>query len=533
MLSCNTTSCDAESLCTRRLPTLLAVLAGSVLSAGVHAAPPTIINLGVLPGGLSSNGSAVSNDGTVVTGYSNLIIDNSVRAHAFRWTSSSGMVNLGVPLGLQTSAANSMDFAGLAVAGNASNRQFRWTISGGMQNIGILPGGTLGLATGISGDGSIVCGWSNAPDGNVYATRWTSSGGLVNIGTLPGGSQGAAAYGISSDGSIIVGGSTWTGTGFRACRWLPGNVIQNINTIAVVSDSRSIAISRNNAVIVGTATIGGVERVFRYTNVMSDLGWPAGTLSSSPNQTNYDGKVITGRCSVGLNQWRAMYWSTNTGMQNLNTYLTALGTNMTGWVLNDSWGVSGDGSAIAGTGEYFGQTRAFLIQGLPCPTVPIVTNDPTATTVCRAPGSSATLSVGIDAPGAVEYQWYVDAAGTAGGMPLTQPFYADPSTGITFEVSGFNGPDLTISGMRAAGPIKDIRFHVETTNPCGTVSSSSARVSLCESDFNCDGFLDFTDFDSFVNAFEVGETMADFNTDGFIDFTDFDGFVGSFELGCS
>jgi probable HAF family extracellular repeat protein len=514
------------------LPVLLALLAGTAIAASAQAAPPTILNLGVLPGGISSNGSAVSNDGTVVTGYSNLVIANSVRAHAFRWTSSSGMVNLGVPLGLQTSAANSMDFAGLAVAGNASNRQFRWTISGGMQNLGVLPGGTLGLATGISGDGSIVCGWSNAGDGNVYATRWTSSGGLVPLAVLPGGTQGASAYGISSDSSIIVGGSTWSGSGYRACRWLPGNIIQNINTIPAVSDSRAFAISRNNSVIVGGATIGGVERVFRYTNVMSDLGWPAGTLSSSASQTNYDGKVITGRASVGLNQWRAIYWSTNTGMQNLNTYLTALGTNMTGWVLNDSWGVSGDGSAIAGTGEFNGQTRAFLIQGLPCPTVPIVTSDPTAMTVCRAPGSSATLSVGVDAPGAVQYQWYVDAPGTAGGIPLTQPFYADPFTGITFHVAGFNGPDLTISDMRAAGPIKDIRFHAETTNPCGTVNSSSARVALCESDYNCDGFLDFTDFDSFVNAFEVGETTADFNTDGFIDFTDFDGFVGSFELGC-
>jgi hypothetical protein len=54
----------------------------------------------------------------------------------------------------------------------------------------------------------------------------------------------------------------------------------------------------------------------------------------------------------------------------------------------------------------------------------------------------------------------------------------------------------------------------------------------CPADFNNDGFLDFTDFDSFVEAFEAGAATADFNNDGFLDFTDFDAFVSSFEAGC-
>ena len=54
----------------------------------------------------------------------------------------------------------------------------------------------------------------------------------------------------------------------------------------------------------------------------------------------------------------------------------------------------------------------------------------------------------------------------------------------------------------------------------------------CRADFNSDGFIDFTDFDSFVNAFEFGDPTADFNADGFLDFTDFDAFVSAFEAGC-
>jgi hypothetical protein len=57
-------------------------------------------------------------------------------------------------------------------------------------------------------------------------------------------------------------------------------------------------------------------------------------------------------------------------------------------------------------------------------------------------------------------------------------------------------------------------------------------LSVCVADFDCDGFLDFTDFDGFVAAFESGSSLADTNDDGFLDFTDFDAFVGLFEAGC-
>jgi hypothetical protein len=73
----------------------------------------------------------------------------------------------------------------------------------------------------------------------------------------------------------------------------------------------------------------------------------------------------------------------------------------------------------------------------------------------------------------------------------------------------------------------------------GSSSSSGQYINLvdfdatgCPADFNGDGFLDFTDFDDFVSAFEAGAASADFNSDGFLDFTDFDDFVSAFEAGC-
>lgn len=54
----------------------------------------------------------------------------------------------------------------------------------------------------------------------------------------------------------------------------------------------------------------------------------------------------------------------------------------------------------------------------------------------------------------------------------------------------------------------------------------------CTADFNSDGFVEFTDFDAFVAAFESGDAASDMNGDGFLDATDFDVFVNTFEAGC-
>ena len=60
--------------------------------------------------------------------------------------------------------------------------------------------------------------------------------------------------------------------------------------------------------------------------------------------------------------------------------------------------------------------------------------------------------------------------------------------------------------------------------------------AACAPDFNGDGFLDFFDYDDYVNCFETGTCgggrTADFNGDGFVDFFDYDDFVGAFEAGC-
>lgn len=516
-----------------KLPLFLMSLAGGFVACSATGAPPVIYNLGILPGGTLSTGTAVSHDATFVTGTADVIVGQAVIYHAFRWSIPSGMVDLGIPASVSFSSGNSMDHAGLGVAGNGGNKLFRWTISGGPQNLGLLPGGTLGLATGISADTNIVVGWSNAADTNYYGVKWTSPGTMIALPSLAGGFQGNAAYGISSDGSTIVGGSSWSGTGYRACRWLPGPIVQNLGALPGGTDSRAFAISKNNVVIVGDCQIPSGDRAFRYISAtMQNLGTPLGTTDSYAYSTNFDGKVVTGRAKVGLNDYRAIYWSTNAGMTLLSTFFTSNGGNLTGWELNSSFGVSNDGSAIAGTGKFNGEMRAFLIKGLPCPSVATIIGDPLDISIGPAPAASAALAVAIEAPGAVTYQWGVESPADSGVyVPLEGPFFSD-STGLSFEVAGWDGPEIVITGARAAAQIKDIKFIPWVNNPCGTASSSAARIVLCRADLVTDGVVDDSDFVEFAAAYNelmcpggmpgtIPFCPGDLNQDGMVDDADF------------
>ncbi|MDX2118624.1 MAG: matrixin family metalloprotease [Planctomycetota bacterium] len=96
----------------------------------------------------------------------------------------------------------------------------------------------------------------------------------------------------------------------------------------------------------------------------------------------------------------------------------------------------------------------------------------------------------------------------------------------------------TYSDLTADGGTQYYYFVRATQGDAGSPTrlvgsdAGSAIAPPCPADFNNDGFLDFTDFDAFVAAFEAGAAGGDFNNDGFIDFTDFDAYVAAFEAGC-
>ena len=98
-----------------------------------------------------------------------------------------------------------------------------------IRDLGTLPGGENSWAHGISSDGSVVVGASEAEGGNIRAFRWTLTDGMQDLGTLPGGIY-SRAFAVSADGSVVVGEAEESPYGRRvAFRWTPLRGMENLN----------------------------------------------------------------------------------------------------------------------------------------------------------------------------------------------------------------------------------------------------------------------------------------------------------------
>lgn len=525
---------------------LLAV--SGLAAAKVFGAVPVIYNLGTFPNGGISTGAAISRDGNFATGYGQGVTGDPFSSYAFRWATWSGLTNLGTPVVGDSTFGAAINPTGTVIVGkvgsNTLGRFCRWTQPGGMQDMGLPLGAYQGAASDVSDNGTVIVGTCTMADFSSRGFSWTQSGGYVLLpysGYDPNILPNTIAYAVSSDGLEIVGTTTVNFQGSMACKWV-GNSLQVLGALPSnsVAAAEARAISTNKQVVVGSSDVSGVRRVFRYTNAMVDLGTIPGGTSTTALATNYDGKVIVGTGTVSSYYDTAYYWSTGAGAQNLSTFLASLGTNMTGWVLKEATGVSDDGTAIVGTGFYNGMLRGFVIKGMPCPSVPIIQGDPKARSVCPAPGASATLSVEADGPGQLTYAWSVESPPGSGVFePIKDAHFAD-STGQSFTASGWESPELTITGMRPAPGLKDITFHAELLNPCGLIMSKPARVVLCAADLDCNEMVDDADFVEFVGAYNElvcpggGGGLptycpGDLNSDLVVDDADFVIFVGAYD----
>jgi probable HAF family extracellular repeat protein len=199
--------------------------------------------LEVSKGNDQSVATAISADGTVVAGRSNVSDPNNPRrkaSEAFIWEA-------GVMTGLGFLAEDGIDYHsealavsgdGLVVVGLASNTDpsdptnsvdeaFRWE-GGAMTGLGFLQNDTKNPrseATGVSYDGSTVIGTSNVdhpdvPDTSVSQAFVWIDGVMTGLGFLsdsPGPYE-SIATAVSADGSVVVGESKLA-TGIEAFVW--------------------------------------------------------------------------------------------------------------------------------------------------------------------------------------------------------------------------------------------------------------------------------------------------------------------------
>jgi probable HAF family extracellular repeat protein len=124
--------------------------------------------------------------------------------------------------------------SGMIVGGNHADHAFVWTQTGGMQDLGTLTGG-VSLAFAINDSGQVV-GYSSASGEPSHAFLWTSETGMLDLGTLE---AGAGATAISPSG--LVAGFYFTSVGdsydSKPLLWTRSNGLQKIDPLSGSSSS--------------------------------------------------------------------------------------------------------------------------------------------------------------------------------------------------------------------------------------------------------------------------------------------------------
>ncbi|MDR3498990.1 MAG: hypothetical protein P4L72_07165 [Parvibaculum sp.] len=381
---------NARRQTVRSVLTLL-MCSSALVAPGAAQAAVLIQNLGAL-GGLdyASYAKGVSDDGSVVVGSSDITSGNDADwSSAFMWTSG-GMTDLGY-LGLPGSlpdnkpifsAANGVSADGSAIVGYSITTSgyahaFRWTSGGGMIDLGNF-GGAVGdaQAQGISGDGAVIVGSSIVPNGHSHAVTWTTTDSwatavVTDLGTLVGAMGDSTALGVSTDGSIIVGASQEAGGHGHATMWSGGTAI-DLGTIGgFVGDSYAYNVSGDGSTVVGVSELaGGAAHAFRWTDTtgMVDLGTLGNDDYSQAQAASADGKIIVGY-SIGTTSvnGHGFIWTAEAGMRDLNAVLAGAGVNMTGITVQIASGISRDGQFIVGEAAFPGDSfyTAFIARATP------------------------------------------------------------------------------------------------------------------------------------------------------------------------
>ncbi len=334
---------------------LAASSAGRALAGPRLAASPTASfkALGQMPGAVFGTVvSGISGDGSTIAGYGNLCTTfnpngsclSSSTVQAFRWTPSGGYQLLGSPGDTSFFGAGAVSFDGSVIVGEHPLPNqfagFRWTAATGMVQ---LP---LNIAAAVTPDGAMVAGGDD---------WWKTTGQTGTFGPFPGFQDQTEAQGLAgtAQAPVAVGGAIKGSDAFgptdHAFRWTPSTGLQDLGLLPGGSQSIAIAISADENVVVGEATVGGLWHAFRWTAAtgMVNLG-TLGGAESAAFAVNGDGSVIVGSSltsqSTGSSQ--AFRWTAKTGMQDLTKLVNAPQR----LIVQSAVGVSADGTVITGNG---------------------------------------------------------------------------------------------------------------------------------------------------------------------------------------
>jgi probable HAF family extracellular repeat protein len=205
----------------------------------------------------------------------------------------------------------------------AGQHAFLWSKSAGLKDLGTKSGGTISDAIGINDAGQVV-GCSNVKGSSAsdfFAFLWPPAGGMTNLGTLSGGNS-SCAFEINS-ARVIVGDSfisngnvnavSWTNNKIRNLGGLPRSILMRPSTSTTTT--RLLENPFSPTVPLAIARLRMVGRPGHERSRDSCRG-----TTSMANAINYSG-VMVGQSNAGgfPNAWHAVMWNAARKIQDLGT----------------------------------------------------------------------------------------------------------------------------------------------------------------------------------------------------------------------
>jgi probable HAF family extracellular repeat protein len=307
----------------------------------------TITGMGTL-GGSESDALSVNDHGEAA-GYSYLSTSDGF--HAFVWTASTGMLDLGNFDGSSASSeAKGINNIGQVCgysffADGETVHPFLWTKATGLRDLGTL-GGTYGVGNAINSSGEVV-GNSYLADGvSLHAFLWTSATGMQDLGTL--GGPTSSAEGINDSGQVVGFASLDNNGTVHAFLWTQATGMQDLGTLGGetsaaygINAAGEIAGSASNSVDATVAVLWAKDLGIRSLNAGSQS--VAIAVSSSDQ-------------AVGVYGKGPFLWTPAKRLLNLNTLIPP----HTGWFFVNANGINRTGQ-IAATGQIGSKTEAALL----------------------------------------------------------------------------------------------------------------------------------------------------------------------------
>lgn len=354
-------SCLRDSAAARLL------LAAAIIGTGTRAAAEQIA-LGGFPGPAGSsdiNPQAMSGDGSTVVG----TFWGRGFNHGFRWTLDGGLEDLALLPGgsIANSTANGVSFDGSVIVGSGYNFHVEYSAGRWIDGVALSFNSPGTHVRGVSADGNITVGGVFGPQ-FIQACIWQADSSMTLLEQLPG-AAGSIAVAASADGAIVVGRSETT-NGNRAVRWTSSG-IESLGTLPGGTRSDAYDVSGDGTIIVGMSDglFDGLHATrWSGSGPAEDLGTLPGADSCFARAVSADGSTIVGSAydsASGIS--RPFLWTESSGMVDLASYLTAMGVDLSGWLLVDAIDVSDDGSVIMGWGGYNGEQYGWVVSGIPAP----------------------------------------------------------------------------------------------------------------------------------------------------------------------